>query len=136
MPMIRATSARAFTAATALLLVVGLAIAGAYPHVAAPRATFPLPPDAVWASLRAAAPVYGVLAAAAWAASGRRLATSAAALGTLLTVGLGVALYAVALDAASPTAPARALRLVPLRQLAAAAITAYAVYLARRASRR
>ena len=134
--MTEAAPSRAVPTATALLLAVGLAIAGVYPHVATPHAAFPLPPDAAWASLRAAAPVYGVLAFAAWAARGRRLATSAAAFGTLLTVGLGLALYAVALDAASPTAPARALRLVPLRQLAAAAITAYAVYLARRASSR
>ena len=121
-------------AATAGLLVLGLVVSAMYPQVASPRTPTPFPPDAVWRSLHGAILPYGLLALAAWGAGGRRLATSAVFFGTLLTLGLGLALYAVALNAASPTAPLRALRIVPLRQLAFAAITAYLVYIARRAS--
>lgn len=130
------TPARGLQAATALLLVLGVAASAMYPDVASPRAAVPFPPDAIWRSLNGAILPYGLLALAAIGAGGRRLATSAVFFGTLLTLGLGLALYAVALAAESPTAPIRALRVVPLRQLAFAAITAYVVYLARRASDR
>jgi hypothetical protein len=54
--------------------------------------------------------------------------------GTLFTLGLGVALYAAALRPdARPAAPAVALTFVPLRQLAAAAVVGWAVWVARRA---
>ncbi|GAB5536175.1 MAG: hypothetical protein Rubg2KO_24240 [Rubricoccaceae bacterium] len=132
--MTEPSPARGVQAATALLLVLGLIASAMYPHVASPKTPIPFPPDAVWSSVERAILPYGLLALAAWGSGGRRLATSAALIGSLLTVGLGLALYAVALGADSPTAPVRALRIVPLRQLAFAAITAYLVYIARRAS--
>ena len=132
--MTEPTPARGLQAATAGLLLVGLAASAMYPQVASSHTALPFAPDAVWSSLRSAILPYGLLALAAWGARGRRLATSAAFIGTLLTVGLGLALYAVALGADSPSAPLRAVRIVPLRQLAFAAITAYLVYIARRAS--
>ncbi|MEO0557572.1 MAG: hypothetical protein AAF170_05240 [Bacteroidota bacterium] len=132
--MSEASSARGLQALTALVLVLGLVASATYPHIASSRTMIPFPPDAVWSSLRGAILPYGLLALAAFGAGGRRLATSAALIGSLLTVGLGLALYTVALGADSPTAPLRALRIVPIRQLAFAAITAYLVYIARRAS--
>lgn len=134
--MTEVSSARGLQAATALLLVLGLVVSALYPDIASSRTSMPLPPDAVWRSLQGAILPYGLLALAALWAGGRRLATSAAFFGALLTLGLGLALYAVALESPSPTASVRALRLVPLRQLAFAAITAYIVYLAGRASAR
>ena len=132
--MTEPSPARGLLASTAVLLVLGLAVSALYPQVASAKTPIPFPPDAVWRSLRGAIFPYGLLALAAWGAGGRRLAVSAVFVGSLLTVGLGLALYAVALSADSPTAPLRALRIVPLRQLAFAAISAYLVYLARRAS--
>lgn len=126
--------ARGPQVATVLLLALGLAASAMYPQVASSNAALPLPSDALWRSLHGAILPYGLLALALMGAGGRRLATSAVFFGTLLTLGLGLALYAVALESSSPTAPIRALRIVPLRQLAFAAITAYVVYLARRAS--
>lgn len=131
-PRGRAGAAPRVTAVTASFLVAGLALAAAYPGVAEPRSFAPFPPGAVDLSLRGAAPAFGVLAVAAWLARGHRLAATAAFVGTLLTVALGAALYAAALGAESPTAPLRALRLVPHRQLVSAAITAFVVTLARR----
>ena len=52
--------------------------------------------------------------------------------GALLVLALGVALYAVAVQSPSGRAPYVAVRLVPLRQLAAAAFVAWAVWLVRR----
>lgn len=132
--MTEPTPARWMRLATAVLLVLGLVVSALYPHVASSRTALPFPPEALWISLRGAILPYGLLALAAWGAGGRRLASSAAFFGALLTISLGLALYAVALGADSPTAPLRALRIVPLRQLAFAAITAYLVYIARRAS--
>lgn len=126
--------ARSLQAATAVLLLLGLAAGAMYPQVASSRTMIPFPSDAMWISLRGAILPFGLLALAAWGSGGRRLAIYAALVGALLTVGLGLALYAVALGADSPTAPIRALRIVPIRQLAFAGITAYFVYIARRAS--
>lgn len=79
----------------------------------------------------AAGPTAALVVATRWA--GRRpLAVWAALVGGLLVLALGVALYASALDAPRPYAPAVALRFVPLRQLAAAAFVVWAVWLARR----
>ena len=79
----------------------------------------------------AAGPAAALVFATRWA--GRRpLAAWAALVGGLLVLALGVALYASALDAPRPFAPVVALRLVPLRQLAAAAFVVWAVWLARR----
>ena len=132
--MTELSQSRGLQVATVVLLGLGLVASALYPSVASSKTGSPFPPDAMWTSLRGAIQPVGLLALAAWGAGGRRLATRAAFVGTLLTVGLGLALYAVALASDSPTAPLRALRLVPLRQLAFAAITAYLVYIARRAS--
>lgn len=65
-------------------------------------------------------------------ARAHRAAAWTAAAGAVLVLGLGLALYAAALDAVSPRALA-AMRVVPLRQLAAAAVAAWAVWWVRRA---
>ena len=82
-------------------------------------------------ALASAAPGLALVVVARWA-RGHRLAAWTAVVGALLTLGLGVALYAAALASASAYAPAVAVRLVPLRQLAACAFAAWAVWLARR----
>ena len=80
----------------------------------------------------AAGPAAALLLCVRWAGH-RRLAAWAALVGTLLVLALGVALYAAALRPdARPSAPLVALTFVPLRQLAAAAVVAWAVWLARR----
>lgn len=88
-------------------------------------------------SLARALVPYGLLGlVVVWARSGRT-ATWTAFVGTLLTLVLGAALYARALGPeAHPGAPALALSFVPLRQTAAAAVTATLVSLARRAHTR
>ena len=59
-------------------------------------------------------------------------AARTAVVGAVLVLILGVALYAVALASPSLRAPYVAVRLVPLRQLAACAVAAWAVWLVRR----
>ena len=82
-------------------------------------------------ALTSAAPALALVVVARWA-RGHRLAAWTAVVGALLTLALGVALYAAALASESPYAPAVAVRLVPLRQLAACAFAAWAVWLVRR----
>ena len=66
-------------------------------------------------------------------ARGHRLAAWAALVGAGLTLALGVALYAAALRPdARPSAPVLAVAFVPLRQLAAVAVAAWAVWVARK----
>ncbi len=61
-----------------------------------------------------------------------RSAAWTASVGALLVLALGAALYAAALASPSVRAPYVAARLVPLRQLAACAVAAWAVWLVRR----
>ena len=82
-------------------------------------------------ALASVAPGLALVVVARWA-RGHRLAAWTAVVGALLTLALGVALYAAALASESPYAPAVAVRLVPLRQLAACAFAAWAVWIARR----
>ena len=82
-------------------------------------------------ALASGAPGLALVVVARWA-RGHRLAAWTAVVGAGLTLALGVALYAAALASASAYAPAVAVRLVPLRQLAACAFAAWAVWLARR----
>ena len=85
--------------------------------------------DAVLPSL---APALGLVVAARFA-RGHRLATWAALVGSLLTLALGVALYAAALQPdARPGAPTIATALVPLRQLVAVLFVAWAVWIVRK----
>lgn len=66
-------------------------------------------------------------------ARGHRLASWAALVGGMLTLALGVALYAAALRPdARPGAPVLALSFVPLRQLVAVAFAFWAASLAKR----
>ena len=66
-------------------------------------------------------------------ARGRRAALWSALVGAALVVGLGAALYAAALrPEARASAPDLAASFVPLRQLAAVAVVAWAVWLTRR----
>ena len=84
------------------------------------------------AALAALAPALGVVAVARFA-RGHRFAAWAALVGAGLTLALGVALYAAALGPeARPSAPVLAAAFVPLRQLAAVAVTAWAVWVARK----
>ena len=112
-----------------------LACGAAYPVVA--EAVRPGPvvgdlPTVLRSAGWAAGPAAALVLATRWA--GRRpLAVWAALVGGALVLALGLALYASALDAPRPFAPAVALRLVPLRQLAAAAFAVWAVWIARRA---
>ncbi|WP_179299650.1 hypothetical protein [Rubrivirga marina] len=81
----------------------------------------------------AALPALGLAWVTIRLAGSHRLASWAALLGALLTLGLGVALYAVALRPdARPSAPTLAIAFVPFRQLAAVAVTAWVVWTARR----
>lgn len=118
-------------AAVALVFVAGAAF---------PAAADALRPGLVSASWEtvarsagwAAGPAAALLLAVRWA-RGHPLAAWAALVGTILTLGLGLALYAAALRPdARPSAPAVALTFVPLRQLAAAAVVGWAVWIARR----
>ena len=121
----------------AALIAVGLVVAvgASYPLVAERVRPGAIAHDvsvilrsAGWASGPAAA-----LTLCVRVASGHRLAEWAALVGTLLVLALGVALYAAALGPdASRSAPRVALTFVPLRQLAAAAVVGWAVWLARR----
>ncbi len=113
--------------------VLVLAAGAAFPAVAAHR----VGASPSWAAvgdgaLYAALPAAGLL----WTvrlARDHRLASWAALVGAVLTLGLGVALYAAALRPdARPSAPTLALAFVPLRQLAAVAVVVWAVWLARR----
>ena len=113
-----------------LVLVVG----SAFPAVAASR----IGASVSWASiadgaLAAVLPAVGLL----WAvrlARDHRLASWAALVGALLTLGLGVALYAAALRPdAPPVAPMLAVAFVPFRQFAAVAVVAWVVWTARKA---
>lgn len=80
----------------------------------------------------AAGPAAVLLLVARWA-RGHPLAAWAAVVGTLLTLALGLALYAAALRPdARVFAPAVALTFVPLRQLVAAVVVGWGVWLARR----
>ena len=124
------------TAAAYVGAALVLAVGAAFPLAA--EALRPGPVAASWAAVaRSAGWAAGPAAALVWAVrwgSGRPLAAWAALVGTLFTLGLGVALYAASLRPdARPFAPAVALTFVPLRQLAAAAVVGWAVWLARRA---
>ena len=111
--------------------------------VAAVGAAFPLAAastrggSATWgavgdAALAAAAPALGLVVVARLA-RGHRLAAWAALVGAGLTLALGPALYAAALGPeARPHAPVLATAFVPLRQLAAVAVAAWVVWVARR----
>ena len=80
----------------------------------------------------AAGPTAALVFCIRWAGD-HRLAAWAALVGTLLVLALGVALYAAALRPdARPSAPLVAFSFVPLRQLAAAAVVGWAVWLAHR----
>lgn len=122
--------------ATAYVAAALVFLAGAaFPVVA--EALRPGPLTSSWETVVrsagwAAGPAAALLLATRWA-RGHPLAAWAAAVGTLLTLGLGLALYAAALRPDARTfAPAVALTFVPLRQLAAAAVVGWAVWLARR----
>ena len=110
-----------------------LAVGAAFPAVAADRAgASPSWAGVLDGATYAAMPALAIVAVARFA-RGHRLATWAAFLGGLLTLGLGVALYAAALrPEARPSAPVLALAFVPFRQLAAVAVTAWAVWTARK----
>lgn len=129
--MTRAARLGAYVA-VALVLVAG----AAFPFWA--DAVRPGPVAGNWpTALRsagwAAGPTGALLWVVRWAGS-RPVALGAALVGSLLVLGLGLALYAAALRPdARPFAPAVALTFVPLRQLAAAAFVGWAVWLARRA---
>ncbi|WP_420454552.1 hypothetical protein [Rubrivirga sp.] len=117
------------TATAALVLIVG----AAFPAVVAERAGAGVPWETVAdGALYAALPAVGLV----WTvrlARDHRLASWAALVGAVLTLGLGVALYAAALRPdARPSAPVLALAFVPLRQAVAVAFVAWAVWLARR----
>lgn len=83
--------------------------------------------DGVVASL---APALGLWLVIRQARVGR-LASWSALVGSALTVGLGIALYAAALGGTRPGATALAVSFVPLRQLVAVAVTAWAVWISR-----
>ena len=116
-------------------VVAGLvaAVGAAFPLVAAsPRGAWTSWDVAGEAALAAFAPALGLVVVARLA-RGHRLAAWAALVGAVLTLALGVALYAAALrPEARPSAPALAAAVVPLRQLAAVAVAAWAVWIARR----
>lgn len=115
--------------------VAGLVLAAgaAFPAVAASR----VGASVEWTLVRdgalaAALPALGLV----WTvrlARDHRLASWAALVGAVLTLALGVALYASALrSGARPTAPVLAVAFVPYRQLAAVAVVAWAVWTARK----
>ena len=116
-------------AAAGLVLVVG----AAFPAVAAARVGAAIDGGmGADGAMAAALPALGLL----WTlrlARDHRLATWAALLGALLTLGLGLALYVAALrSGARPTAPVLAVVFVPVRQLAAVAVVAWVVWTARK----
>ncbi len=109
----------------ALVLVVG----ASFPAVAA--RSLGLVPS--WASVleggvAALAPALGLVVVTRQARS--RLSSWTAVVGSLLTLALGVALYAVALEA-RPGAAMLAVAFVPLRQLVAVAFCGWAVWITR-----
>lgn len=116
---------------TALVFLVG----AAYPLAADWLRPGPVPPtlDAVMRSAGWVAGPAAALLLCIRSAGSHRLATWTALLGTLLVLVMGVALYATALRPdARPSAPLVAFSFVPLRQLAAAVVVGWAVWLARR----
>ena len=116
-------------ALAAVLVVVGAAFPAVVAHSLGGSASL----EAVGrGALGSLAPALALVVVARLA-GGHRLGAWTAVVGAALTLGLGVALYAAALGSESPVAPAVAVRLVPLRQLAACAFAAWAVWLARRA---
>ncbi len=117
--------------ATAALV---LAVGAAFPAVAASRAgASPTLTGILDGATYAAMPALGLAWVTLRLARDHRLASWAALLGALLTLGLGVALYAAALRPdARPSAPVLALAFVPFRQLAAVAVTAWVVWTARK----
>ena len=126
-----AAGLRAAAFATAAL--VGVAGA-AFPVVAGRVTGRPVGLEAVLdGAVPALAPALGLVLVTRWARD-HRLASWTALVGAVLTLALGVALYAASLrEGARPSAPVLALSFVPLRQLAAVAVAAWAVWIARRA---
>ena len=116
-------------AAAALVVAVG----AAYPLAVARALGGAASLEAVGRGAWASAPPGLALVVVARLARGHRRAAWTAVVGGLLTLALGVALYAAALSSPLSYAPAVAVRLVPLRQLAACAFAGWAVWLARRA---
>ena len=113
---------------------LAVAVGAAYPAALAHRLGAPVPVEAVGqGALRSLAPAVAVLLVARLA-RGHRAAGWTALGGGLLVVALGAALYAAALSSESVRAPFVAVRLVPLRQLAAAAVAGWAVWWVRRTS--
>ena len=82
------------------------------------------------AGFNALAPALGLVVVTRMSRASR-LGAWAAFVGGLLTLALGVALYAAALGSARPGAVALAVAVVPLRQLVAVAVTAWAVWVTR-----
>ena len=113
--------------------VAVVAVGALYPLAVAQALGGPATPENVGrGALASLAPALALVVVARLARD-HRLAAWTALTGAALTLALGVALYAAALGpAASPVAPAVAVRLVPLRQLAAAAVAAWAVWIVRR----
>jgi hypothetical protein len=113
-----------------LVVVVG----AAFPAVAAGQ----VGADVAWTTVRESAlrsllPALGLLATVRLAGT-NRLASWASLVGALLTLALGTALYAAALGPdARPSARLLAVGVVPFRQVAAVAVVAWAVWIARRA---
>lgn len=109
-----------------------LAVGAAFPAVAATRlGASPTLAGVLDGATYAALPALGLAWITLRLARGHRLASWAAFLGALLTLGLGLALYAAALRPdARPSAPVLALAFVPFRQLAAVAVTAWVVWTA------
>ena len=106
-----------------------LAVGAAFPAVAAHRVGLAPSWDGVLeGGVAALAPALGLVVVARQARSG--VSSWAAVVGSLLTLGLGVALYAAALGA-RPGAAALAVSFVPLRQLVAVAFCGWAVWITR-----
>lgn len=110
-----------------------LAVGAAFPAVAAARIGASVSWGAVAdGALAAVLPALGLLWTV-YLARDHRLASWAALLGALLTLGLGIALYAAALrPGVQPVAPVLAVAFVPFRQLAAVAVVAWVVWTARK----
>lgn len=119
---------------SALVTAGGVLVAGAaFPAVAALRVGAEPSAGVVLDAAGQALLPSLALAAVVYLAGAHRLAAWSALLGGLLTLGLGVALYASALGPdARAVAPRLAVEVVPLRQLAAVAVTAWVVWIARR----
>lgn len=108
-----------------------LASGAAFPLLAARSVGAVAPLAAVGdGALHALAPALALVVVARLGRSGR-LASWAAFVGAALTVALGLALYAAALSARRPDALYVATDLVPLRQLAASAVAAWATWVVR-----